>query len=106
MSDSEVITILILFHFGSFRNLKHFYLHYVQQHLEAEFPKTVSYNRFVELSHRVCMPMTLFLKTCCLCECTGISFVDSISIRVCKNKRIYRNKVFKDIATTGKSIMG
>jgi len=106
MSNSEVITILILFHFGSFRNLKHFYLYYVQQHLSQEFNNTVSYNRFVELSHKVCMPMTLFLKTCCLGECTGISFVDSTPVRVCKNKRIYRNKVFKDIATTGKSTMG
>jgi hypothetical protein len=106
MSDSEVITILILFHFGSFRNLKHFYLYYVQQHLNQEFNNTVSYNRFVELSHKVCMPMTLFLKTCCLGESTGISFVDSTPVRVCKNKRIYRNKVFKNIATTGKSTMG
>ncbi|MBL4752777.1 MAG: IS982 family transposase [Flavobacteriales bacterium] len=106
MSDSEVITIMILFHFGSFRNLKHFYLFYVQKHLQGEFPKTVSYNRFVELSHRVCMPMTLFLKTCCLGDCTGISFVDSTPVRACKNKRISRNKVFKGIATTGKSTMG
>lgn len=106
MSDSEVITIMILFHFGAFRNLKHFYCHHIQQHLTKEFPNTVSYNRFVELSQRVCMPMTLFLKTCCLGECTGISFVDSTPIRACKNKRIYRNKVFKGIATTGKSTMG
>lgn len=106
MSDSEVITILILFHFGSFRNLKHFYLYYVKNHMHDEFPRTVSYNRFVELSQRVCMPMTLFLKTCCLGECTGISFVDSTPVRVCKNKRIKRNKVFEGIATTGRSTMG
>lgn len=106
MSDSEIITIMILFHFGAFRNLKHFYQSYVQQHLNQEFPRTVSYNRFVELSHKACMPMTLFLKTCCLGNCTGISFVDSTPIRACKNKRISRNKVFEGIATTGKSTMG
>ena len=106
MSDIEVITILILFHFGSFRNLKHFYLFYVQKHLQNDFKNTVSYNRFVELSQKVCLPMTLFLKTCCLGDCTGISFIDSTPIRVCKNKRIYNNKVFKDTATTGKSTMG
>ena len=49
LSDNEVITILILFHVGQFRNLKHFYLHYVSQHLRKEFPRLVSYNRFVEL---------------------------------------------------------
>lgn len=106
MSESEIITIMILFHFGAFRNLKHFYINYVQKHLQKEFPKTVSYNRFVELSQKVCLPMTLFLKTCCLGDCTGISFVDSTPIRACKNKRINRNKVFKGIATTGKSTMG
>lgn len=106
MNNSEVITILILFHFGGFRNFKHFYLFYVKKHMETEFPNTVSYNRFIELSHSVSIHMTLFLKTCCLGECTGISFVDSTPLRVCKNKRIKRNKVFKGIATTGKSTMG
>ena len=70
------------------------------------FPETVSYNRFVELSQKVCMPMTLFLKMCCLGECTGISYADSTPVRVCKNKRIKRNKVFAGIATTGRSTMG
>ena len=52
------------------------------------------------------LPMTIFLKTSCLGECTGISFVDSTPIRVCKNKRIKGNKVFKGIAEYGKSTMG
>ena len=43
MSDSEVITVLVLFHLGGFRNMKHFYLYYVQKHLQADFPNTVSY---------------------------------------------------------------
>lgn len=106
MAQGEVITILVLFHLGGYRNFKHFYVGYVQKHLQDCFPNTVSYNRFVELSAQVCLPMTLFLKVCCLGECTGISFVDSTPLRVCKNKRIKRNKVFRDTATTGKSTMG
>lgn len=106
MSKSEVITLMTLFHSGNFRNMKHFYLHYVQKHLRSEFPQTVSYNRFTELMQLAVLPMTIFLKTCCLGECTGISFVDSTPIRVCKNKRIKRNKVFKGIAELGKSTMG
>lgn len=106
MSDSEIICILMLFHLGGFRCLKHFYLFYVQQHMQSEFPQTVSYNRFVELSQTVLMPMTIFLKTCCLGRCSGISFVDSTPIRVCNNKRIKRNKVFKGIAEVGRSTMG
>lgn len=106
MSTSEVITIYMLFHLSGFRCFKHFYIFYVQKHLQQEFPNTVSYNRFVELMQSVIMPMTMFAKTCCLGSCTGISFIDSTPIRVCKNKRISRNKVFKDVATTGKSTMG
>ena len=106
MSKSEVITIAVLFHLGGFRTFKHFYIHYVQQHMKGEFPQTVSYSRFTELMQSSLMPMVLFLKTCCLGECTGISFIDSTPIRVCKNKRIKRNKVFKGIANTGKSTMG
>lgn len=106
MSTSEVITLMILFHYGSFRNMKHFYLHYAQTHLRHLFPNTVSYNRFVELMQSSALPMTLFLKSQCLGDGTGISFIDSTPIRVCKNKRIKRNRVFKGVATTGKSTMG
>ena len=72
----------------------------------SEFPKTVSYNRFVELMQGLLLPMTIFVKTCCYGKCTGISFVDSTPIRVCKNKRISANKVFAGPATTGKSTIG
>jgi Transposase DDE domain len=106
MSESEVITIMTLFHLGGFRNFKHFYEYYVKVYLTSEFPNTVSYNRFTELMQSAILPMSLMLKTCCLGESTGISFVDSTPIRVCKNKRIKRNKVFKGIAEVGKSTMG
>ncbi len=106
MSKSEVISICLLFHLSGFRCFKHFYMFYVQRHMLGEFPQTVSYNRFVELSQSVLMPMTIFLKTCCLGACSGISFVDSTPIRVCNNKRIKRNEVFNGIAEVGKSTMG
>uniref|UniRef100_UPI00226F78C9 IS982 family transposase n=1 Tax=Myroides injenensis TaxID=1183151 RepID=UPI00226F78C9 len=106
MSPSEIISIMILFHLSGFRCFKHFYIFYIQKHMQAEFPKTVSYNRFTELMQSNILPLTMFLKTCCMGNCTGISFVDSTPVRVCKNKRIKNNKVFKDIATVGKSTMG
>jgi hypothetical protein len=106
MSKSEVITVYMLFHLSGFRCFKHFYIYYLQKHLKEEFPNTVSYNRFVELMQSVILPMTIFAKTCCLGSCSGISFVDSTPVRVCKNKRINRNKVFKDYAKVGKSTMG
>ena len=106
MNDSEVMTILILFQLSGFRTLKHFYISFVQRHMKNYFPKTVSYNRFVELQSKVLINMVLFLKIMRSGEVTGISFVDSTPIRVCKNKRISNNKVFNGIATTGKSTIG
>lgn len=106
LNDSEVITILVLFHLGQFRNLKHFYIHYVQKHMQGEFPETVSYNRFVELQKKAFMPMCVFLRTACLGTCTGISFIDSTPITACHIKREKQNKVFKGFATKGQCSMG
>lgn len=106
MTKSEIITITVLFHISGYKCFKHFYLFYVKKHMTEDFPVTVSYNRFTELMQQTLMPMTLFLKTCCLGECSGISFIDSTPVRVCKNKRIKRNKVFKGVANVGKSTMG
>jgi hypothetical protein len=106
MSDSEIMTILICFHFNTYRNFKHYYLSYVKVYLKDYFPYAVSYNRFVELESRVAVQMALFLQLVCFGECTGISFIDSTCIPVCHNKRISRNKVFKGYAEIGKGTMG
>ena len=37
MTDGEIMTILLLFHFGSFKNFKHYYLHYIGVHLKKIF---------------------------------------------------------------------
>lgn len=106
MSDSEIMTILLMFHFGTFANFKHFYLHFICVHLKKDFPNQLSYNRFVEIEHRVFVPMMFFLNTVCFGKCTGISFIDSTKISVCHNKRLKRNKVFEGFAHSGKSTMG
>lgn len=62
MSKSEVITIMVIFHLKSHRNLKHFYLHYVCKHMNHFFPDTVSYNRFLELQKTVIQPLAVYLK--------------------------------------------
>ncbi|MDP0625108.1 IS982 family transposase, partial [Porphyromonas gingivalis] len=42
MSDSEVMTILILFHLSRYRDLKAFYLQYITHSCRSEFPHLVS----------------------------------------------------------------
>lgn len=106
LSDSEVITILTLFHIKGYRCFKHFYICHVQKYMLDDFPETVSYNRFVELQQKALMPMALFLQLCCLGQCTGISFIDSTPIRVCHIKREYSHKTFQGLATKGQCSMG
>lgn len=106
LSQSEIMTILVGFHYGTFRNFKHYYLFYIKENLKSEFPNAVSYNRFVELQPRVLIPLMLFLQLIGFGQCTGITFIDSTKISVYHNKRIHRNKVFKDVAERGKSTMG
>ena len=106
MSDSEVITIMVLFHLGQHRNLKYYYINYIQKHMQSEFPDTVSYNRFVELQQKALMPMVVFLQTCCLGNCTGISFIDSTPLRACHIRRERQHKVLKNYATKGQCSMG
>ena len=105
LSESEIMTVVILFHQSHYRNFKAFYTEHVQKHLRREFPKLVSYNRFVELMPRVLLPLMVYLRLC-LGDCTGISFVDSTPLAVCHNRRIERHKVFDGLAQRGKTSMG
>ena len=106
LSKAEIMLIIILFHDSGYRCFKHFYLDYVCKHLRHLFPKVVSYNRFVELEREVAIPLALFIKRVLLGKCTGISFVDSTPIRVCRNQRIHIHRTFKGIAQRGKCSMG
>ena len=87
LSPSEIMTILILFQQSGYRTFKGFYTQYVQTQLRAEFPRLLSYTRFVALMPRVLLPLAVYLQTQ-LGSCTGLSFVDSTALAVCKNARI------------------
>lgn len=106
MSESEIITILICFHMGQFRNFKHYYLNCIATTLASDFPELLSYSRFIQIEHRVVIPLLMFIRLIGFGSCTGISFVDSTKIAVCHNKRIKSNKVFKGMAEIGKGTMG
>ena len=41
LSDSEVMTILILFHSGYYRDLKHYYINHIKKHIKGEFPQNL-----------------------------------------------------------------
>jgi len=105
LSCSEIMTLLICFHASHYRNFKHFYQDPVSVYWREFFPRLVSYNRLVEMTPTVLLPLWAYLKSR-LDTPTGISYVDSRKVAVCGTKRISRNRVFSDTAKLGKSSMG
>lgn len=105
LHPSEIMTIAILFQQSHYRTFKAFYTEHVQRHLRGEFPQLVSYSRFVELLPRVLVPLIVYLHTQ-LGTCTGLSFIDSTALAVCKNPRIRQHQVFALEAARGKTSVG
>ena len=106
MSDAEIMTILVLFHTSRFRDLKSFYLGYICLHMHKDFPVRLSYTRFVERQAKVALHLLLFLQTCALGKCTGISIIDSTPLVSCHIKRMHSHKTMKGWAAKGKCTMG
>ena len=105
LSTPEMMTIIVLFHQSNFRTFKHFYRDYVLKFLRKEFPKLISYSRFVHLMKTLFVPLFAFLLYS-RGKISGIAFVDSTKIQICHNKRIRRNKVFSGWAKRGKTTAG
>jgi Transposase DDE domain len=102
LSLSEIMTIIIYFHHSNYRNFKHYYQAHIQIYHLQYFPNLVSYNRFIELKSFALIPLIIYLNTR-KGLCTGISFIDTMGIAICHNKRAKRNKVFENFAHWGKS---
>ena len=105
MSLSEMTTIVVLFHTMRGRQFKAFYRGTVCRFMTAEFPRRLSYTRFVALMPR-CATVLAALFGTLKGACTGISIADSTPLAVCHNLRIQRHRVFKGIAQRGKSSTG
>ncbi len=105
LSQSEVRTILVLYHASGYKNLKAFYLEEIMRHDKAEFPALCSYQRFVQLQSRCVMPLFFYLLAKRGRD-TGICFIDATALKVCHNLWIPLHKVFRGSATTDKSSTG
>lgn len=99
---SEIMTIMIGFHQSCYRNFKTYYLEKVQKDWQTYFPRLVSYNRFLEWIPSTLIPLCAYVRSL-FGSCSGISFLDSTSLRVCHNRRISQHKVFQNLAARGKT---
>lgn len=104
LTDSEIMTIMLMFQQSPCKNFKYFYNSYLQLY-KPEFPKMPTYERFVALMPRV-LYLLVILLCCILRRDSKVAYIDSTSLNVCHPKRITRNKVFKGLATIGKTTKG
>ena len=102
MSLSEIMTIAIAFHQQHYRHFKHYYLKCVCAYWQDAFPGLPSYQRFVEWLPSTLLPLCVYLRHR-FGRCSGISFVDSTSLKVCHNRRISQHRVFDNLAARGKT---
>jgi hypothetical protein len=105
MSLSEMLTVVVYFHQSQYRHFKAYYTEHLQVYRTGEFPRLLSYNRFVQLMPSLLVPLCAYLKHC-YGTCSGISFIDSTPLAVCDNRRIHQHKVFAGLATRGHSSTG
>ena len=99
---SEMMTIVVFFHYSRLRDFKTYYNTVVCGGLRGHFPDLVSYNHFVELMPRTIMPLCVYLNQR-KGACTGIAFMDSTALAVCHNRRIHQHRVFQGLAQRGKT---
>lgn len=103
----EIITIMIAFQMIGGQNFKQFYNDIIMQFHRKEFPDLVSYQRFIEIAPMAVTLLAVFLKFRIeMSEKTGLYVIDSTPLNVCKNIRIPRHKVFKELAQRGKTSVG
>ncbi len=105
MAMSEIMTIIIGFHSSNQRDFKNYYTGLVARFYKSYFPELLSYTRFLAVMPKALTPLCAYF-THVKGKPTGISFVDSTSIKVCHNLRIERHKTFAGIAKRGKGTMG
>lgn len=103
--DSEIMTLLVLYHSSHFKNFKAFYNGIVLGLLRSHFPDAPCYERFLTLTKRVWALLAVFLASR-MGDKTDIDYIDSTPLVVCHNRRIGRHKVFDGLAARGKTSTG
>jgi len=107
ISESEMITLLIFYHYSGYKCFEYYYKSLVLNDLRPYFPNAPSYTYFIELLERVSMPMLILAQlTCQQAEQTALYYVDSKTLPVCHPLRQKQHKVFSPWATKGKSSTG
>jgi len=106
LSESEMMTIIIYYHFSGFKCFKWYYTHVVKKIFASYFPDAFSYSRFIQLMAELNLYLVFFMSACRLSVPTDGNYIDSKKLVVSHNRRIKHHKVHKEYARRGKSSTG
>ena len=106
MSESEMMTIVIFYHYSGFKCFKWYYNLVIRDLFLSYFPTAFSYSRFIQLMHELNIYMVFFMVATRLSVPLEGNYIDSKKLVVCLNPRIKNHKVHKGIAKRGRSSTG
>jgi hypothetical protein len=103
--DSEIMTILVMYHGSRFQDFKTFYNTVIRGYFHAFFPGAPCYERFLTLTKRAWVLLTFFLVSR-RGRKTDIYYIDSTALPVCHIKRQAKHRVFSGLASWGRTSVG
>ncbi len=109
LTISEIVTLNIVIFYVSSADIKTLHKLVIDRY-SVDFPNMPNYENFLKATNKSFEAMMLFFQFVLYlgrerCR-TGIHFIDSTSLQICKNYNIYRNKVGGGIANRGRSTKG
>jgi hypothetical protein len=105
LCDSEIMTLLVLYHGSRVKNLKTFDNGIVRGMLRRDCRGAPCDRRFITLPKRLWALLVFFLASR-MGRTTDIDDIDSTPLVVCHNRRISRHKGFAGLAARGKTSTG
>jgi Transposase DDE domain len=107
LSGSEVATIMAGYHLSGYKCFEYYYHQLKANSSQDLFPNMPSYKCFLSYIPMVLPLLYLWAKhKAAQSARTGYYFIDAKKIQVCHVKREHQNKVFKGIASKGKTSVG
>ena len=100
LSLSEEISVMIFYHFSSYKHLKVYYKNFIEN--GDLFKNPPCYDRFIQIIPNLFLPLMVMLHYFSG-QKTGVYYVDSTHFAVCKNIRINAHRTFRNLAKRGHS---
>lgn len=106
MTESEMMAIVIFYHYSGFKCFKWYYNLIIRKWFPSYFPTAFSYSRFIQLMPELNIYMAFFMTATRLSVPLEGNYIDSKKLVVSHVRRIQQHRVHKKTAKRGKSSTG